>query len=421
MTTEQPSLILPALRGIMGDWVYYCTLMDLKTLEERVEYADNVHQHSGLSTMIQRRLDDTRRNDIAEYLRSQPQRFFNSLVVATYGGDPNWISLSSIESRHPATGLDDLSQEAIGSVGFLVLRGDEQLFALDGQHRLAGIRHLTADDSATLPEDEVSVIMVSHALDEAGLERTRRLFTTLNKTARRVSKGDIIALDEDDVMAICVRRLVETGDLFSGNRLAFVATNNMPHNNTESLTTIGNLYDILTILFTKSHWELRKRKSVLQRVRPPDYEVDDYFQYAATFFDVLREEFSEVREFVEADDSSEIVRRYRGAHGGKVVFRPLGLDAYASVVAILTEEMSLEDAVRRAARLPRDLTNAPFEGVLWDSRRGIIVAGSKVLLREVLAHMCGARGGRRMPTRDLLERYQRAIGDQVAQLPEQME
>ena len=54
------------------------------------------------------------------------------------------------------------------------------------------------------PFDEVSVIFVAHEATSQGLERTRRLFTTLNKTDRPVSKGDIIALDEDDVVAICV-------------------------------------------------------------------------------------------------------------------------------------------------------------------------------------------------------------------------
>lgn len=33
-------------------------------------------------------------------------------------------------------------------------------------------------------------------------ERTHRLFTTLNKSAKPVAKADIIALDEDDTMAI---------------------------------------------------------------------------------------------------------------------------------------------------------------------------------------------------------------------------
>ena len=36
-------------------------------------------------------------------------------------------------------------QETVQSVGFLALRGDEKLFALDGQHRLAGIKRTIKD------------------------------------------------------------------------------------------------------------------------------------------------------------------------------------------------------------------------------------------------------------------------------------
>ena len=105
-------------------------------------------------------------------------------------------------------------------------------------------------------------------------ERTRRLFATPNKTARPVSKDDIIALDEDDVMAICVRRLIEETKLFSGERIAFVASNNMPVGNTASLTTIGNSYDVLTILFTRAQSKYKKQRVELQRVQPNDAELD---------------------------------------------------------------------------------------------------------------------------------------------------
>ena len=49
-------------------------------------------------------------------------------------------------------------------------------------------------------------------------------------------------------MAICVRRLIEQTEPIVGNRISFVASNNMPTANTTSLTTIANLYHALTIL-----------------------------------------------------------------------------------------------------------------------------------------------------------------------------
>ena len=419
MTDEPSELTLPALRGVMGDWIYYSCLMDRKILGGRVRYARELHQHEGLSTMIQRQLDNRRRTEIADYLRDQPQRFFNSLVIATYDGDPNWVSLDSIQGPSPPESIEGLAPEMIGSIGFLIFRGDEKLFAVDGQHRLAGIRKVLEDDETHEDDDDISVIILAHRKNAAGLERTRRLFTTLNKTARPVSKGDIIALDEDDVMAICVRELVEKNRLFRGSRLAFVAGNNMPARNRDSLTTIGNLYDVLTILFTKAEWRLKKRKAELQRIRPPDETIESYFDYCSRFVRALEAEFEEVREFARAKNPRRVVAKYRGDHGGKVVFRPLGLELYATVAALLTDEMDLEDAVRTVARLPRDLHEPPYEGVLWDSGRGIIVGGNKVLLRELLGRMLG-RSNRRYPDNVLLERYRRATGDAAITLPEKV-
>ena len=242
-------IVLPALRGIMGNRAYYSCLMTLRELATRVNYAKEIHANESLSDMIQKALEDKRSKEIAAYLQDNSDRFFNSLVVAVYDGEPNWHPLSNVKSRYGADTTLELSEETIESVGFLTLRGDEKLFALDGQNRLAGIKRAIRG-RMTDPEDEVSVIFLGHKSTTDGLEATRRLFTTLNKTAKPVSKNAVIALDEDDVMAICVRRLIEDSRFFHGRNAAFIASSNMPVSNRHSLTTIGNLYDVLGILFS---------------------------------------------------------------------------------------------------------------------------------------------------------------------------
>lgn len=412
-----PEIVLPAIRGIMGDWVFYSCLMSLRELSTRVDYAREIHSHEGLSDMIQRQLDGKRGKEIADYLRTQPQRFFNSLVVATYGGNPIWHALKDVRNRMQNNELANLNQEVIESVGFLTLTGKERLFALDGQHRLAGIKK-AINDKFERP-DEVSVIFVAHNDTDQGLERTRRLFTTLNKTARPVLKGDIIALDEDDVMAICVRRLIEETDLFGEDRIAFVATNNMPTTNKTSLTTIGNLYDVLTILFTKFKSNLKRRKGDLQRIRPEEEELDKYFNYSKSYFYLLGENFDELGEFFAALETRAVVSKYRGSHGGKALFRPLGLEIFTRILARLTNDMSLRQAIELASKLPRDLDIAPFAGLMWDTSSKTILAGHKVTLREVLCYMIGIN------TPDfsedvLLNRYRRDTGNESVCLPRKL-
>lgn len=416
--TRHDKIVLPALRGIMGDWVYYSCLMSLDEISKRVEFASEVHKSKKLSDMIQRQLRGDRSTQIADYLKSQQERFFNSLVVATYKGTPNWHAISRLSPKGKEHELSNLDEDTIGSVGFLTFHGDEKLFALDGQHRLAGIKKAMKDGLDQNPFDEVSIIFVAHEVTKKGLERTRRLFTTLNKTARPVSKGDIIALDEDDIMAICVRRLIEETELFSGDRVAFVAGNNMPVKNTTALTTIGNLYDILSILFTSSQWNLKNQKAMLLRSRPADELVEKFFAYASSYFELLRKHFAEMEAFFSAKNTEPLVSKHRGSHGGKVLYRPLGLEVITRVIARLTKDMPLEQAVARAAKLPRNLDAAPFEGLMWDSGKMTITNAHKATLREILLHMLGVNAKWKDDT--LLARYRKESGNESAALPKKV-
>ena len=416
MTDDTPGpLVLPALRGVMGNWTYYSALVDLQELANRVEFADRIQPHEGLSDMIQRGLDDKRPPEIADYLLTQKERLFNSLVIATHGGSPNWFPLSEVSTDDDEQQLAELTEEDVESVGFLRFTGQEALFAVDGQHRLAGIK--TAVDRNPDREwfDEIPVIFVGHKHDDQGLVRTRRLFTTLNKNARPVTKRDTIALDEDDVMAISVRRLIEEqSHLFGDKRIALVAENNLPSGDETSLTTIGNLYDVLAILFSKAATNLRKPKKTLQKTRPPDEQLDEYFNLARDFFGEMRSRFEELDAFFSANDTRKAVRRYR-ADGGSILFRPIGLDLFTTIVAQLTREnSSLADAVQLASRLPRALNDVPYRHLVWDPSSRTINRFSKPTARELLLHMLGRSS---MGADKLLSKYRREVGRTELELP----
>ena len=415
--TREPTgeaIVLPALRGMMGDWVYYCCLMDLPTLAARVTYAEVLHNSKGLSKMIQRELKTRRSGQIAEYLKTRPDRLFNALVVATYGGQPTWHALTNIHKKG-AEELNRLTDDAMMSVGFLTLRGDEKLFALDGQHRLSGIKRAVdalVDDPHT---DEVPVMFVGHEETVEGLRRTRRLFTTLNKTATPVTKFETIALDEDDVMALTVRWLIdENPDLFGGERIAFVGSSNMPQGNFSSLTTIVNLYDILLTWYTKAETPLRASSAKLKKSRPDDQQLTAYFALARELFVVLREGFPELREFFYATDTESVVRHYRNR---SPLFRPAGLHVFATIVAHLTQEMTLSAAVAETAKLPRSLDVRPFAGLMWDPTTQTIRRFTRRTLFHLLLHMLGRLEG---DESELLKRYRHEVGDESLELPERI-
>ena len=109
-------------------------MVPLKDLAARVSHADDIHQRKDLSTWLQRVLKDDRIETIVDYLLNEKERFFNSLVVAVYHGDPSWFAAGQITSRNSRLRIQDINATAIERIGFLKLTGKEKLFALDG-HR----------------------------------------------------------------------------------------------------------------------------------------------------------------------------------------------------------------------------------------------------------------------------------------------
>jgi len=395
---------LPALRGIFGDWVYYACLMPMSEVAKRVQYAEEIHKSEKLSDMIQRELKGKRGREIANYLLHNQQRFFNSLVVAVYGGNPSWHGFENFRPIKQDIDIADISEDVENSVGFLSFSGEEKIFALDGQHRLAGMREALNQD-AELGIDEVPLIIVAHRTTEEGLRRTRDLFTTLNRTAIPVGKGEIIALAEGDVMAIVTRHLVENHPYFNENRIRFVQADNLPANNTTEFTTIGNLYDVLTTMFT----EIKKKQKAydLKLIRPSDEEIQDYIHFTYEFFKQFVYIFPPLNEYMTSENGPAVIEKYRRSDGGHVLFRPVGLRIMVEVIGqLVLQKVDLSEAFKLIAKLPTELTQVPYADVIWLSGAKKMNPGKRVLARQLLLHMIGAKG---LP-KDLRERYARQLG-----------
>lgn len=413
---KREEVFLPALRGVMGDRVFYSAMMPIETVADRISYANDIHNSVGLTDMIQRTLEDGRGREIAKYLAEQDERFFNSLVIATYGGDPQWHPLGDVKPVSSGFDISRLDNRARETVGFLTLSGSEKLFAIDGQHRLAGIKSFVAQQSENEFSDMISVLFVSHQKTKKGMTRTRRLFTTLNKRARPVSKADIIALDEDDVMAITVRKLIEESELFGGKRIAFVDNNNMPDKNSESLTTIGALYDCLAILFSSDGaGDLKAKKKELESQRPSDENLESYYNLACEYFELLSTANSSLRKFFGTDDYEKVVKKFRGDFGGDAVFRPLGLKVLTEVVSALSKHHSLQESIELVGKISTDLTDGPFCGLLWDSKANRILNNNTALLKALLKYLVGLEV---RDEEDLLRRYRIALDNENLELPQ---
>ncbi len=158
------SLRLPAIRGRIGDWAYYSTLLSFKEVALRVSRPDEITGESihasGLGKWIQRELLPRRIEAISEYIGEQDQRFFNSIILGIYGGKPAWHDLQlRTNDVYDQSILTDTEAQYFGrTFGILTLTGKESIFAIDGQHRAMGIRKFQSL-STEYSSDEVPVFL----------------------------------------------------------------------------------------------------------------------------------------------------------------------------------------------------------------------------------------------------------------------
>lgn len=377
--------------------------MPAQDVAARIGYGNEIHPSKELSSLIQRSLSSGRAKEIGDYLLREKQRFFNSMVCAVYQGEPRWHGFSNFRPQVNDINLSEVPDEAEDSVGFLSFTGSEKIFALDGQHRLAGIQNALKRDKG-LDLGDISLLLVAHSNSKDGLKRTRQLFTTLNKTAIAVGKGEIIALDENDTMAIVARRLFDFDPLFSAPRIKFAQTDNVSASDVE-LTTIGNLYDVLYTLFRV--YPQRRTRQDLRFIRPSDEELDKYTAEAKNFFRLLGKQFTQLERFFRAPaaSASAIVAAERTPHGGHILFRPIGLRIFADITGtLISKGNTLASAMGMLGRLPADLNDPPYANVIW--RNGRIYAGGRVLARDLLLYMLGLNE----KTTSLKERLARVTG-----------
>lgn len=217
-------LILPCLRGVVGDWVYYSTLMTAGQIATWINTAKDIREAKSLDEELQRDLKE-RKKEIAKYLLNDKSRFFNSIIVGIFEGIPDWreFDLSKAQEAYSDQFCTEYFKE---SLGLMIFNGTEKMFAIDGQHRVAGIQLAYEEDRNSedkiLYDDQFSIIFVAHIDNCEGMKRTRKLFSDINKNAKPVAKRDKIIIDEQDISAIVTRRVYAEYPYFNkGERVHF--------------------------------------------------------------------------------------------------------------------------------------------------------------------------------------------------------
>jgi DNA sulfur modification protein DndB len=366
-------LQLPAIRAHIGDWNYYITSMRIADVVERTSPASELNRSRRLGHWIQRLLDTSKHaRSIETYLLSQQQRFFNAVVIGVYGTDVKWLELSV------TLGDRVVERRLEGALGVIELTGAETLYAIDGQHRVAGMKKALMQ-RPSLGEEEVGAILVTHmGKTDKGMERTRRLFSTLNRYAKPVSKMELIALDEDDLVAIVTRRLIESDSLLQKFVNFQSKSASIPKTDKHNFTTIVTLYDALDYFFSKNVATGPVTWREFKKIRPPEASIDNALHSAAKLLNLVKKIYPEVTVLQKSRADEQLAGRYR-TRGGHLIFRPVGQTIVIKTITLLRKAgVTDKEIAKRLRTIPMSLSANPWRGLLWDpTNRLMMVAGEQ--------------------------------------------
>lgn len=392
--------LFPALRCRMGEWIYYVTYFTFRDVVQWVKPTEEVHKSRRLAEWIQRQLDQKHSRGIADYLKAQPERFFNAIVIGVYGGEPQWAPLKlSVPIGSDIDHLVQDEEDLQDSVGLLRLSGNEKLFAIDGQHRVAGIKEVLKDEQSALDREEICTIFVGHENTPAGMERTRRLFTTLNKTAKRVSPADIVALEEDDGFAVVTRRLIDEHPVFAeGSRVAFTPSPAIPTYDHRSITNVLGIYYIAQDLYQKRNLRGRPKKSEVLRTRPSDDFLDKIYRMNSAYWTLLQESVPECREAF--GKGGTLPGKFRSKGNNHLLFRPIGQRAFASAVELLMSRKgkSMKASVELLSKADLWLNHEIWHHILWNPLQDQMITVNRIPAETFLLSQIGEKG--RSPRND---------------------
>jgi len=380
------ALNIPAIRGILGDIVYYTSSFTFKQIAERVKKIDQeLHTSTSLKDQLQRSLTKNYES-ITDYILSQKEHFFNALVLAVYDGDPVWNEIEV-----------GFKGEDYYNMGFLRLNGEEKIFPVDGQHRVEGIKD-AIKKCPELEDETIAVILIGHHKDKEGMEKTRRIFSTLNRYAKPVSTGDIIALDEDDTVAIVTRNMLESFPLFMNENISDEKkTKAIADKDTKSFTSLIKLYETNKVIY-KYYTSFRDNTKRIHssteidkflKFRCKQEDIDDFEKYLTDFWELFINSFEGMKEYVASTEKDAAAKYRNRENGGLLYFRPVALPQLVTAIleTCFRSKVTLSDSMSAYSQLEMCISKAPWVKVLWDVESRTMIMKNKTLVRPLLMFM----------------------------------
>jgi DNA sulfur modification protein DndB len=385
------SVTVPVITARMGSRDYFITKMTAFELSGCVGIASELTdwRELTLEELYQRDLNQKRvEEEIAPYLANAEDRFFGSIIV--------WILGQDVVKFEPVGAFESVKaaySKAAGSLGFLIIENTHQasgLVAIDGQHRLAAFREVVRGNTDgkfrdQVAGDEVAVIFVK----DTDVRSARDLFTVLNRSARKVSKNDVLIMGEVDGAAIVARRLTSSTLLAPnglGDQPLIKWTSNTITQKDPEITTLNAIYEVVKRVAGHMHIDLLAGEDA--GTPPPKEDMDSVFDGTLTWLSALFDEspeFSGMRA-----DRDQVVTARKKDEKYSLLLKPVGFQTlFMGVAALLDPGVcglhSPNEAVRKLLLLDWSIGSASWSGILVNARGSVTNRAADLVLASELA------------------------------------
>ncbi len=424
---------LTAVSAKMGTTNSYLTTVPLKWIASNVLYAkdlpvfkEHITEADGrieinkvtLDFIQQREPDSRRQLPMALYLATRKYHKFGPLIIVAY---QDWVynKLADEWGYDGKAGSDSLNVTPIDSSMFLVDLDLEQTkyFALDGQHRLMAIKGLaslidgrleakrkdgtsipkkalTSDDienfylenetlglnvndfqnllNDTMGIEIIPAVQGGETRDEA-ISRLRNIFVDINENAKKLEKGELILLSENDGYQIVARTIITLNDLLI-NRVSIERKSLTEASN--EYTTLKNVFEICKNYLGKQAEFEKWEQPILNLkelgfLRPEDEEIEAAIKRMDEYFKALKKIPSH-NDMVQGTEVQEL-RSRKGRDN--ILFWPFAQLALAEAIADLQskKQSSLDVIVRKIksseekGQLKMTDLKAPWFGIVCDA------------------------------------------------------
>ena len=384
----------------------------------------------------QRAPDYTRQIPMAMYLASREHHKFPPLLLVAY---QEWV----YDETHDMWGPHGRARESSLNVVGLDTRAcvvdldvaNTRYFALDGQHRLMAIKGLKdlldngrlsarKKDGATISGKDITRDEIEGYFEERGLDpdklqgamdevmgveiipavqnqetfresvsRLRNVFVDVNENAKRLEKGELTLLDENDAFRIVARTVMTKHPLFKdGSGGLNVDTKRNQISEGSPHYTVLNAIVSITQAYLGDQPEFDvwkntvldlKGKRGVGLLRPTDDEIAKGLDQLSMYFDALAtlpSHQSMILHFSSGGKAGKSPSDLRGDSDRNILFRPIAQVALARAIARLQKDkgVDLDDLMEILSCHEEsgefDLSNkkAPWFGILCDTIEGKI-------------------------------------------------